>query len=173
MNRNPFTNRRPVYGEDFCNRTDDLAYVLNLILKENPQSISIVSRERMGSSSLLHHICKIIGPAKKADAVFLYVDMQSIQSQKSYFSNVLKELGDSGDDYEAMGDALYRRKKQHIIIFLDHFDKVLSKPKEFDVDFFDYMRSLISGDYHLAFVLVTSEPLAQLNLPHTPGGASP
>lgn len=173
MNKNPFLNRRSVYGDDFYSRTSDLAYILNFILAENPQSVSIVSRERMGASSLLHHICKVVGPAKKPDALFIYVDMQSIQSRKNYFHYILKELGEHGDDHEAMGDALYRRKKQHIIVFLDHFDKVLSKPEEFDVDFFDYMRSLISGDYHLAFVLVTSEPLAQLNLPHTPGGASP
>lgn len=171
MKANPFFNRRPVYGADFFGRENDLEYLLDMTLGKVPQSVSIVSSERMGASSLLLHYYKVAGPARKKDATFIYLDLQAIHSCAGFFQKILTCLGEKGNTSEALSDVISKKKNQYIIICLDHFDKTLTKPEEFNADFFDFMRSLISADYCLAYIIVTTTPLKDLNIPHAEGSS--
>jgi len=142
-------------------------------MAENPQSVSIVSSERMGASSLLHHICKVAGPAQNEDVIFIYVDMQAMETHSKFIHKVLGFFDEWGFNYEAFDDALQERRDNHLILCLDHFENTLSKPDEFDVGFFDFLRSCLNQFDNLALITVTSKPLKNLSIPYTPGVGSP
>ena len=172
MTNNPFINRGPVSGKGFFNRKSELNYICQMTLAQQPQSISIVSRERMGATSLLFQFCRIIGPKVNPSAKFIYIDFQSIQTRKGFIKKVLKKIGKSGDSYEEMEDVILDTQDL-IVLCMDNFGKTLVKPKEFDIDFFDFMRSLTNRAERMALITVTSESLYELDIPHNPEVGSP
>lgn len=167
----PFMQRRAVYGENFFNRENDIDYILGNVLADEPESVSIVSHERMGATSLLKHICEFSGPERDEDALFIYFDMQSVRKRKNFVKTIVKKLGGKGDDYEDFDDALYENRDKPIILCLDHFDRILAWEKEFDLGFFDSLRSYLTNYKNLSYVLVTCEPLIDLEIPDAGKGS--
>ena len=162
MINNPYIHRGPVTGEMFFGRENELNRILQLLGAFQPQNIAIHGPERIGKSSLLHQLCKVIGPQDLPGRVFVYVDMQGLPDPETFFWQASDR---QANDYEEFLEWL-EDQAQPIIFCLDEFGKTITKG-EFDADFFDALRS-VAGLSQVALITSTLLALPELAVPGDP-----
>lgn len=163
MTANPFTNRVPVVGGEFYDRERELKLLMERISTPVPQPVSIVAPQRMGTSSFLRQFCTIVGPKQKPQWKYKYVDLLGVGSRDDFCHVLCQTLGRSGNTIAMARDAVAKLKNRTIVV-LDGLEHLLTKPAEFNPDFFGFLRSIASGT-QLVLVVSTTRPLKELDIP--------
>jgi tRNA A-37 threonylcarbamoyl transferase component Bud32 len=177
---NPYLNRLMIRDPaQFYGRQRELAFILNRIGAERPQSVSLVGERRMGKSSTLFHLTarhvqERFLPGKKPLGI-VFLDFQQLRNitLDEFFAllcpsiqAVYRELSDSGPPgYTAFQRQLDELKKQGraLVLLLDEFDAVTSNPA-FSREFYSFLRSAAN---HYAVAYVTSSKIELQRLCHS------
>jgi len=164
---------------EFYGRQRELAFILNRIGAERPQSVSLVGERRMGKSSTLfhltaRHIQERFLPGKNPLGL-VFLDFQQLRNitLDDFFALLcpstqavypdLPDLGPPG--YMAFQRQLDELKKQGraLVMLLDEFDAVTSNPA-FSQEFYSFLRSAAN---HYAVAYVTSSKIELQKLCHS------
>ncbi len=168
MNRemNPFDISGNIeIGKSFIERDYYINYIVSSIMSRT--SINIVGKEFFGKSCLLYHFYQIwytlISEPNKYVVIYLSLGNTCTTSEKSFYKHIAEELCSSGyvnkdsELYKSMQIADWNRKNfnQAVgkwkelgvlpILCLDDFDLLVNRV-EFDNDFYDNLRYLMSGN---------------------------
>lgn len=159
---NPYAHRGPVTGEAFYGREQELEKICQLLSTKPPQNISVYGIQRIGKSSLLQHLCKVVGPQRLPDHTLVYLDMQRIFTPEDFLRRASGALGRPSLEYGDLEEAIERQDKV-VVLCLDEFGKPLTSP-EFDADFYDFMRSIAQTE-RLTLIVATLRPLTEIEVP--------
>jgi len=176
---NPYYNLNPISDPTmFIGRTDLLSRVFSAITHK--QCISLVGSPRIGKSSVLMQIQRSESQQQfnysASRHVLVYVDFQRLRQKtcKYFFTQVSTNLIDAckrllevrfatedGDDKFVYILDQFEKQEIHPVLLMDNFDDIV-KNKEFDSDFFAFLRSLASIKL-VTYVAASLRPLSDLS----------
>jgi len=172
---NPYMNRVMIRNvEEFFGREQEIRKIFSRIGSDRPQSISLVGERRIGKSSILNYIYNPVNRRRflhnPDDSVFLYIDFQEKRGiEPTEFFRVLLErliiefnnnlelnIEPGYDGFKKVISALDETGLKVIMVF-DEFD-LITKNKNFDPDFYSYMRSL-ANNFNVAYLVASGRNL--------------
>ena len=183
---NPYIVGRPIFDpDDFYGRKDDVKYIMSNIENLNP--ISIVGERGTGRTSLLHYIShpKIVEKNLNLDHYrALYLDFAGFCecTTEEFWGELLNEMEKSSKnpgsasvvsfpgDKKAKIIDIYKSIKNfssddvNMVFCFDGFEKV-KKNRNFDRNYFDNLRHLVSSFSNVTYVIASKENLGDLQLP--------
>lgn len=140
----------------------------------NMQSTSIVGLRRIGKSSLLYQLARILPDALGPGYVPLYIDLQDAQYRTvaDFVEAVTVALGERLGESLAVSDVTdmssFSRMVRRLshdgikpILCLDEFEEFMQHSEEFNDDFLEALRAL-GGHAKLAMVTASRTPLVDL-----------
>ena len=160
----------------FVGRKEQLHTIVSHLTGEQPVSVNIVGRRRIGKSSLLYHFFQTYEQRvpEPTRYVVIYLSLQDAQCQREdgFYQAVARQLWHNFAVQRnpalieplrvtpfnrlafcaAMGQ--YKRLGVLPILCLDEFGPLFRYPKEFDNGFFDNLRSLMES--HVVLLVVAS-----------------
>jgi len=176
--QNPYLNRKMIRDmRYFYGRKKEIATIYSRIGATRPQSVSIVGERRMGKSSLLYYLYQeenrrayLTDPESY---IFLIMDFQEKRgvSLNNFFSSLFEALKKHGQNkiasfpkpgyvgFKQVCENLDRQDMKLILLF-DEFESI-TKNKNFDPEFFSFLRSL-ANNYNVAFVTSSVKNLQEL-----------
>ncbi|NJL89973.1 MAG: ATP-binding protein [Coleofasciculaceae cyanobacterium SM2_1_6] len=166
----PFTTPGMVlHSEAFVGRVNEIKFIISRLQDNHqPASVTIVGDRQSGKSSLLYHIYQTYHIHIRGHQVdrflVIYVSLQdaNCRTQADFYQTIARETlkqpqihkfpnleaSLQGDipDAGAFSKVLEVWKTEGVILVvcLDDFENFLDRPKEFDKDFYDSLRNLIS-----------------------------
>ena len=165
---NPFIWRGAITrAEDFFGRDTEQRLILDRL--RGRQNCQIVGPRRVGKTSLLRQVERLVEKWEGASAMTAYIDLQSPHSftldgwleqagRQFSWSKAPRSLADF---FEAIESTL--STGVHPILFLDEFEEVMSRPTEFTRDFFVTLRAC--GELGLSIITATRQPLSEITEP--------
>jgi serine/threonine protein kinase/AAA+ ATPase superfamily predicted ATPase len=173
--QNPYMNRVMIRNiEDFFGRETEIRKIYSRLGSERPQSVSLVGERRIGKSSVLNYIFNPVNRRRfitnPDDYVFIYVDFQEkrgIDTTEFFrvllerlifeFRNRLEIHVEPGyDGFKKVISSLDESGLKIILVF-DEFD-LITKNKNFDAEFYSYMRSL-ANNFNIAYLVASGRNL--------------
>lgn len=172
---NPYMNRVMIRNvEEFFGREQEIRKIFSRIGSERPQSVSLVGERRIGKSSILNYIYNPVNRrrflANPNDSVFLYIDFQEKRGiDPTEFFRILLErliiefnynlqinIEPGYEGFKKVISALDENSLKVIMVF-DEFD-LITKNKNFDSEFYSYMRSL-ANNFNVAYLVASGRNL--------------
>jgi serine/threonine protein kinase/AAA+ ATPase superfamily predicted ATPase len=172
---NPYMNRVMIRNvEEFFGREQEIRKIFSRIGSDRPQSISLVGERRIGKSSILNYIYNPVNRRRflhnPDDMVFLYIDFQEKRGidPTEFFrillerliiefnNNLLLNIEPGYDGFKKVISALDETGLKVIMVF-DEFD-LITRNKNFDSDFYSYMRSL-ANNFNIAYLVASGRNL--------------
>jgi serine/threonine protein kinase/AAA+ ATPase superfamily predicted ATPase len=175
---NPYMNRVMIRNvEEFYGREQEIRKIFSRIGSERPQSVSLVGERRIGKSSVLNYIYNPVNRRRflnnPDDSIFLYIDFQEKRGiEPVEFFRILLELLilEFKNNLQLNIEAGYEGFKKvisaldetglKVIMIFDEFD-LITKNKNFDSDFYSYMRSL-ANNYNVAYLVASGRNLQNM-----------
>jgi len=176
--RNPYLNRKMIRDmRFFYGRKKEIATIYSRIGATRPQSVSIVGERRIGKSSLLYYLYQqenrrayLKDPDKY---IFLMMDFQEKRgvSLQNFFDSLFEALEKHGgkkitsfpkpgyNGFKKICEELDHQDMKLVLLF-DEFESI-TKNKNFDPEFFSFMRSL-ANNYNVAYVTSSVKNLQEL-----------
>ncbi len=177
--RNPYLNRVMIKSPaDFFGREKEVNKIFARLDAPHPQSISIVGERRIGKSSLLNFVYNRTNRRKQMthyeNALFVYLDFQhDLDFNPEKFIDYLFTTF----AYEIQDACAYRGKERsldqlksviqqimglgkRIVILMDEFE-VITNNKNFDADFFSFLRAM-ANSYKVAYVTSSCQEMQTL-----------
>lgn len=175
---NPYQSSRPVTEpEDLFGRKTEFELVYQMLL--SGESINVMGPRRIGKSSFLKVLPKpeiqkqVLGKEIFDENYFFnYIDMESQKkvSPFDFLSKLTHQLKKTGlninpniqsyKDFEIIIEELTDQKKR-LMILLDEFDCV-AKNEQFDIQFFDMLRSY-QQQYLISYVVASTERIKKVS----------
>lgn len=156
----------------FVGRRDELDSLTTKMTGDQPTSVNVVGKHRIGKSSLLYHFFQTYEQRvldKKKDPkqyVVIYLSLESVhcQQETNFYQAVAKEflkkmtvqsnpvlksaLTVTPLDRQAFSEAIIVWKDQKVlpVLCLDNFEAFLKNKKEFDTGFYNNLRALMDSN---------------------------
>jgi hypothetical protein len=140
----------------------------------NMQSTSVVGLRRIGKSSLLYQLARIIPDKLGSKYIPLNIDLQDARCRTvvDFVQSVVTALNDkmgglltvsNVKDMRSFSDVVEKisRSDFRLVLCLDEFEEFTQHPGEFRNEFFEALRAL-GGSWKLAMVTTSRMPLATL-----------
>lgn len=171
----PFLNRTMIKNpEEFFGRKDELKTIYNRLL--TLQSCDVFGKRKIGKSSLLYYVFVKSLDELGGDYRVAYIDLQDpkYHTVGGFLKYSLSELGCDSEVIRP-SDSLNKNliafsesieglgKELTPVLLVDKFEKLIERPKEFNNDFFDAMRSLGSHG-KVAYVTASLHSLKRMYL---------
>jgi len=176
--QNPYLNRNMIRDSRyFFGRQKEIATIYSRLGAARPQSVSIVGERRIGKSSLLYHINLIENRRAylkdSENFIFIFMDFQEKQrvTVDEFFASLFQALITAANNkisplpepgyngFKQVCEKLDRQNMKLILLF-DEFDSI-TKNKNFDPEFFAFLRSL-ANNYNVAYVTSSVKNLQEL-----------
>jgi len=181
---NPFVFGPPIEDRRlFAGRKDELRAVISQMENNQPTSVNIVGKRRVGKTSLLYHL-RQTWPDRVREPnrfVLIYLSMQQhgINRKRNFYTIIAQEFlsQQAVSARPALADALRKRpmdgsafadamkafdaKSLVPVLCLDEFEGLFKHPDEFDDDFYNGMRSMMN-ESPIMIVAATTKPIIRL-----------
>jgi serine/threonine protein kinase len=177
--RNPYLNRVMIKNpKDFFGREKEIRKIYSRLDAPQPQSISVVGDRRIGKSSLLNYVYqkknRKTNMQNYDSSIFVYMDFQNtIDNDVTKYIDLLFNIFsfETGDvtKYTSRPKTLEQLKSviaelsdegKRIIIMMDEFE-LITRNKNFEEDFFSFLRSL-ANSHRVAYVTSSREELQMM-----------
>jgi hypothetical protein len=187
MVRHSFVYGRPVKGDEFIGRRNELSTIFSRLC--NGDSTAIVGEPHIGKTSLL---LQIMDPSTQADFLeedrdqytFSFIDLLPMNSGfspevfweqaleplaqhpiKASVSKILKNATDAGYSNRTLERLFGHLAKENLrlVLLLDEFDRLLNHPNFRDPSFFAHLRSLSTHVGGLSYITASRATVAQMN----------
>ena len=86
MNKNPFKYGSVVQGQDFCGRSEKIAYLIDLV--DVGQNIVLQGERRIGKTSLVYEMARVIGKQKS----LLSIDLMEVKTVEDICQRIIRAL---------------------------------------------------------------------------------
>lgn len=177
--RSPYFIGHPVMSpKQFFGRKDELEEVFGLINNRVP--ILLVGSEKIGRTSLIHHISNLeIRKQYLSSGNYLipFIDLKGFNciSPTSFWREAVRALEKSGnkdvsriqrgrkiefDNLSRIVEDITNRN-MNVVFCIDEFDMIDSKLNSLNSTFFDNLRSLVDGRYNASFIVACEKNLRE------------